>query len=134
MPLSSKGETIKTAMQKEYGGEEGERIFYASKNAGTISGVDAAGLLDEVKSLCDSCESLNRRIDAYCARRADDCKADAAWPTGFKRNGSTYEATGKKGKDRATGEESREYEKVDRDGNFTGARIWRTESGTIKEE
>lgn len=40
MPLTSKGETILAEMKKKYGEEEGKRVFYASKNAGTISGVD----------------------------------------------------------------------------------------------
>lgn len=41
MPLTEKGEEIKHNMEKEYGKEHGERVFYASKNAGTISGVDS---------------------------------------------------------------------------------------------
>jgi uncharacterized protein len=41
MPLTAKGETILAAMKAQYGEEEGERIFYKSKNAGTIEGVDA---------------------------------------------------------------------------------------------
>ena len=41
MPLTEKGETIKGAMAEEYGPEKGERVFYASKNKGTITGVDA---------------------------------------------------------------------------------------------
>jgi hypothetical protein len=40
MPLTAKGEEIKAAMQEQYGAEKGEEVFYASKNAGTISGVD----------------------------------------------------------------------------------------------
>lgn len=42
MPLSSKGAEIKSAMTKEYGEKKGEEVFYASKNAGTITGVDIA--------------------------------------------------------------------------------------------
>lgn len=42
MPLTAKGEKIKDAMQDQYGPEKGESVFYASKNAGTISGVDSA--------------------------------------------------------------------------------------------
>jgi hypothetical protein len=42
MPLTSKGEHVMSAMKKEYGGEKGEEVFYASKNKGTISGVDGA--------------------------------------------------------------------------------------------
>ena len=40
MPLTSKGESIKEHMIKEYGEKKGEQVFYASKNAGKISGVD----------------------------------------------------------------------------------------------
>ena len=40
MPLTNKGSKIKAAMQKEYG-DKGERVFYASKNKGTISGVES---------------------------------------------------------------------------------------------
>ena len=39
-PLTSKGTEIKANMEKEYGPEKGEKVFYASKNKGTISGVD----------------------------------------------------------------------------------------------
>ena len=40
MPVTSKGHEILENMQKTYGPEKGERVFYASKNAGKISGVD----------------------------------------------------------------------------------------------
>jgi hypothetical protein len=40
MPLTAKGEEIKSNMAKTYGPEKGEKVFYASKNKGTISGVD----------------------------------------------------------------------------------------------
>ena len=41
MPLTKKGSTIKAAMTKEYGSKEkGENVFYASKNAGKIKGVE----------------------------------------------------------------------------------------------
>jgi len=44
MPLSSKGKKIKDRMQSPvskggYGAKEGGRIFYASKQKGTIKGV-----------------------------------------------------------------------------------------------
>lgn len=41
MPLTAKGEEILANMRKQYGAEEGERVFYASKAKGTISGVDS---------------------------------------------------------------------------------------------
>lgn len=40
MPLTKKGEKIERAMKQEYGAKAGERVFYASRNAGKISGVD----------------------------------------------------------------------------------------------
>lgn len=40
MPLTAKGKKIKGAMKKEYGAKKGEQVFYASRNKGTIKGVD----------------------------------------------------------------------------------------------
>jgi hypothetical protein len=40
MPLTAKGEKIKSAMQEQYGEEKGTSVFYASRNKGTIEGVD----------------------------------------------------------------------------------------------
>lgn len=40
MPLTPKGKKIMGAMEEEYGAEKGKQIFYASKNKGTISGVE----------------------------------------------------------------------------------------------
>lgn len=40
MPLTSKGEEILANMKKEYGPEKGEQVLYASKNAGTVTGID----------------------------------------------------------------------------------------------
>jgi hypothetical protein len=39
MPVTPKGEKIKKAMEKQYGKEKGEQVFYASANKGTIKGV-----------------------------------------------------------------------------------------------
>ena len=39
MPLTSKGRKIMEAMEKEYG-KDAEKVFYASRNAGKITGVD----------------------------------------------------------------------------------------------
>ena len=40
MPLTKKGKKIKRAMTKEYGAKKGEQVFYASRNKGTIKGVE----------------------------------------------------------------------------------------------
>jgi len=47
-PLTKKGEKILAAMKKVYGEEKGEQVFYASKNKGTISGVDGKTKDEEV--------------------------------------------------------------------------------------
>ena len=39
MPLTAKGKKVKRAMVKTYGKKKGEKVFYASENAGTIKGV-----------------------------------------------------------------------------------------------
>ena len=40
MPLTGKGEKILASMKQSYGPEKGEEVFYASKNAKKITGVD----------------------------------------------------------------------------------------------
>jgi hypothetical protein len=40
MPLTEKGQKILSSMKKQYGPEKGEQVFYASKNAGKLTGVD----------------------------------------------------------------------------------------------
>jgi len=42
-PLTAKGEKIKSAMEDQYGSKKGEQVFYASRNAGKIKGVDHEG-------------------------------------------------------------------------------------------
>lgn len=43
MPLTKKGKKIMAAMKSEYGPKKGEKVFYASKNKGTITGVEGKG-------------------------------------------------------------------------------------------
>lgn len=40
MPLTKKGKKIMAAMKSEYGAQKGESVFYASRNAGKIKGVE----------------------------------------------------------------------------------------------
>jgi hypothetical protein len=40
MPLTKKGRKIMRAMKSQYGSKRGERVFYASRNAGRIKGVE----------------------------------------------------------------------------------------------
>jgi hypothetical protein len=80
MPLTEKGEKIKGAMEEKYGKEKGEKVFYASKNKGTISGVDRTddnqhmgftkGEAPEVEKLVSMCDALSTRMDAFEHRRA----------------------------------------------------------------
>jgi hypothetical protein len=53
MPLTAKGEEIKKAMEKTYGPEKAERVLYASKNKGTISGIDKSDEGGVVESVAD---------------------------------------------------------------------------------
>ena len=39
MPETKKGRKIKAAMRKQYGAKKGTQVFYASANAGKITGV-----------------------------------------------------------------------------------------------
>ena len=40
MPLTKKGKKIMRSMKEQYGSKEGEAVFYASRNKGTIKGVE----------------------------------------------------------------------------------------------
>jgi hypothetical protein len=71
MPLTGKGEKIKGAMEEKYGAEKGEKIFYASKNKGTISGVDSMSYKDGLKELASKADALMGRWDAFMKRRGD---------------------------------------------------------------
>lgn len=68
MPLTEKGHEIMAAMKKEYGESKGEEVFYASRNAGTITGVDRSaydfGPVDMDLTLAD----LNRMNSRSFAR------------------------------------------------------------------
>lgn len=76
MPLTAKGNDILEAMRKEYGKEEGERIFYASRNSGVISGVDSEyelegksvfnldNMAEQISSLGSEAKRLAERMDA----------------------------------------------------------------------
>ena len=44
MPLNKKGKKIMKAMKKQYGADEGEAVFYASKNKGVIDDVERKAL------------------------------------------------------------------------------------------
>jgi hypothetical protein len=82
VPLTGKGEKIKSAMEKQYGEKRGTEVFYASKNAGKITGVDGAktddnqhmgfteGFAEPIKKLVSQTDALMSRMDAFEKRRA----------------------------------------------------------------
>ena len=74
MPLTKKGRKIKSAMQEQYGETEGERVFYASRNKGTISGVDAMAVADaDGRMWTRSCQLNDASIfDTDTMRRTSD--------------------------------------------------------------
>lgn len=39
--MTAKGKKIKRAMKRQYGADKGEQVFHASRNKGTITGVEA---------------------------------------------------------------------------------------------
>jgi hypothetical protein len=73
MPLTSKGQEIKASMEKQYGQEKGESVFYASANKGAIKGVH-----DAVAALADAVSGLSARFDTYDDKRAAAEKERAA--------------------------------------------------------
>lgn len=100
MPLSSKGEKIKGAMEEQYGKEKGEKVFYASKNKGTISGVDSMStMIDELAIRADA---LSHKFDTFMKRRADrrkrlDSFEEARHP---RNSGGVFTAGGEEGKEK----------------------------------
>jgi hypothetical protein len=59
MPLTGKGEEILKNMQKQYGADKGKSVFYASKNKGTITGVES---LQRPKSHRQAMESFAKNL------------------------------------------------------------------------
>lgn len=43
MPLTEKGKKVLASMKKQYGAKKGEQVFYASINAGKLTGVEGKG-------------------------------------------------------------------------------------------
>lgn len=49
MPMTKKGRKIMRSMKKEYGAKKGEKVFYASRNKGTIKGVEMSRMMSHPK-------------------------------------------------------------------------------------
>lgn len=83
MPLTEKGEKILSQMKSQYGEKKGKEVFYASKNAGKITGVDSdergddnqnmgftSAQAEPIKKLVTECDALLARMDAFEGRKA----------------------------------------------------------------
>lgn len=79
MPLTEKGEKILSAMEKSYGSKKkGEEVFYASKNAGKISGVDSAGEEEEGGVGAESWVGGKKNSTGYKINAADEISASSS--------------------------------------------------------
>lgn len=77
MPLTEKGSEIMSNMREQYGEKRGKEVFYASKNSGTISGVDQEAVamgasvpIEVDPALLDILQDLLQR-----GLTVNDCKA-----------------------------------------------------------
>lgn len=68
MPLTKKGREIESNMKQQYGEKKGEQVFYASRNAGTISGVDRKA--DSVVTVPSGAPAVSEQLARH-ARLAD---------------------------------------------------------------
>ena len=65
MPLTAKGEKILRHMEQTYGEKKGKEVLYASKNKGTVSGID--NYLDACRR--GDCEAIAMRGKALLRGR-----------------------------------------------------------------
>lgn len=61
MPLTAKGEEIKSALTREYGEKKGEQVLYAGKNKGTFRGIDC----DKLDRIADAVVRLGSRFERH---------------------------------------------------------------------
>lgn len=111
MPLTQKGQEILRRMEQEYGPEKGKSVFYASRNAGTISGVDsAAGAL----LLAPSGRALfMRRSD-----KASDHQGEWCCPGGSIEAGETPEQAAHRETQEETGYPLGDLTRIDDDDGY----------------
>lgn len=84
MPLTAKGEKIKSAMEEHYGKEKGEAVFYASENKGNITGITKGDRMpcspEAMKKAHKVLDSMLVRFDAIFKRRYPDAFEEARHP------------------------------------------------------
>jgi hypothetical protein len=71
MPLTEKGQEIMANMKKQYGEEKGKSVFYASKNAGKIKGVDRAIFIRRVSDAARAGKSAKDALSQGLAVREE---------------------------------------------------------------
>jgi hypothetical protein len=65
MPLTSKGNKILSNMKSEYGDKKGKSVFYASRNKGTISGVDPQSMGNKVHRQARKSKKYNLATNSF---------------------------------------------------------------------
>ena len=96
MPLTKKGKEIMKSMKEEYGKKKGESIFYASKNKGTIKGVEKAskGKMMKVEKVKGALEKASKLHAAQAKTLGSVLKAAGG---GLKEATKRLKAQGYKG-------------------------------------
>ena len=96
MPLTKKGKEIMKSMKEQYGDKKGESIFYASKNKGTIKGVEKAskGKMMKVKEVKGALEKASKLHAAQAKTLGTVLKAAGG---GLKEATKRLKAQGYKG-------------------------------------
>ena len=72
MPLTKKGKKIMRSMKEQYGPKEGESVFYASRNKGTIKGVEknmgkkkqTGGIINPIQPMYNPTQADQQRQNA----------------------------------------------------------------------
>ena len=96
MPLTKKGKEIMKSMKEQYGNKKGESIFYASKNKGTIKGVEKAskGKMMKVEKVKGALEKASKLHAAQAKTLGTVLKAAGG---GLKEATKKLKAQGYKG-------------------------------------
>jgi hypothetical protein len=69
MPLSAKGEKILSKMRSEYGTKKGTSVFYASRNKGTIKGVESVAGPRHARERDECIESFAKKLRKRARRK-----------------------------------------------------------------
>lgn len=76
MPLTKKGKKIMANMKAEYGSKQGKKVFYASKNAGKIKGVDKGFFghysVPSANIVSNPSTTMSRKQDSFMGKAANN--------------------------------------------------------------